>query len=175
MPRRYHHEKNLPAEQPPPCQDPRLPQQNVHQGGKKSSRPASCAWQEAPGECLIPAPLLDRRFPKTHRITQRSQFQRAYRFGRRIETPFFVLYYLPNDSGRPRLGITASKRMGNAVLRNRLKRIFREVFRNCPVTGIPGLDIIVNTKKSATTASFQSLDAEFRSSVRMIERNSAGR
>ena len=123
---------------------------------------------------MIPAPLLDRRFPKTHRITQRSQFQRVYRFGRRIETPFFVLYYLPNDSGRHRLGITASKRMGNAVLRNRLKRVFREVFRNCPIPGLPGLDIIVNTKRSATTALFQSLEAEFRSGVQMIARNSAG-
>jgi ribonuclease P protein component len=174
MPRRLDNEKNLPTEQPPPCQDPRLPQQNVHQGGEKSALPAPRAWQETPGECLIPASRLDRRFPKTHRITQRAQFQRVYRFGRRIETAYFVLYCLPNDASCHRLGITASKKMGNAVLRNRLKRIFREVFRNCPLPGLPNLDIIVNTKRSSTTGSYQAMEAEFRRIIQSIEITSQG-
>ena len=123
---------------------------------------------------MIPVPRLDRRFPKTHRITQRAQFQRAYRFGRRIESSCFVLYYLPNDSGRHRLGITASKKMGHAVLRNRLKRIFREIFRNCPLAGIPCLDIIVNTKRSAAACPYQAMEAEFRRILQTIETKNDG-
>lgn len=169
MLRRLDNEKNLPTEQSPPRQDPRLSQQNVHEGGEKGALPPPRSRQETPGECLIAAPRLDRRFPKNHRITQRAQFQRAYRFGRRIETPHFVLYYLPNDSGCHRLGITASKKMGNAIQRNRLKRIFREVFRNCPLPGIPNLDIIVNTKKSATTCSYQTMETQFRAIFQSLE------
>jgi ribonuclease P protein component len=62
------------------------------------------------------------------RVRRRSEFLRIQKEGRRVHTPHFVLLVMPNDEG-PRLGITVSKKVCNAVRRNRIRRVAREVFR----------------------------------------------
>jgi len=57
-------------------------------------------------------------------------FQRVYKGGRRVAAPLFVLYAMPSESTR--LGLSVSKKMGNAVARNRLKRLVKEYFRLQP-------------------------------------------
>ena len=51
--------------------------------------------------------------------------------GRRLATHHFVLVFTPGTTGRARLGITVSSRVGDAVTRNRVKRFLRELFRTC--------------------------------------------
>ena len=68
-------------------------------------------------------------FRKGERLLRRAEFQQLSRSGNRIESDHFVIRYTPNDLGTLRLGVTVSKRVGCAVIRNRVKRLVREHFR----------------------------------------------
>ena len=67
--------------------------------------------------------------PKTDLLRTTGEFQRVYRGGRRIWGNGFAIILLPTEGERCRLGISVQKKTGNAVRRNRIKRLFREVFR----------------------------------------------
>lgn len=69
------------------------------------------------------------RFQKADRLLRRSDFLKLSRSGRRIHAPCFMAVIHPGDTGRSRLGITVTRKIGNAVRRNRIKRICREFFR----------------------------------------------
>jgi ribonuclease P protein component len=66
---------------------------------------------------------------KTHKILDRSEFLRLSKSGKKIQDHYFIAVFMPGESLWSRLGITVSKRVGNAVVRNRVKRIIREWFR----------------------------------------------
>lgn len=67
--------------------------------------------------------------PPTSRVQKSDEYRRILKGGRRVSTPHFTLFYKANRSGRLRLGITVSKKVGKAHARNRLKRWVREYFR----------------------------------------------
>lgn len=69
-------------------------------------------------------------FPKAVRLRKRYEFTSVSSSGFKRITPNFIIVYGRNELIHPRIGITVSKRVGNAVCRNRLKRYIREVFRN---------------------------------------------
>ena len=73
------------------------------------------------------------RFSRTDRLLHSADFRRVGRVGRRCATRFFVVLLAPapdvRDQAAPRLGITVSRRVGNAVVRNQIKRGVREWFR----------------------------------------------
>ena len=61
---------------------------------------------------------------------RRSDFERIRRSGQRIESRHFIVFILDREDGaQTRLGITVTRRVGNAVRRNRIKRLVREWFR----------------------------------------------
>lgn len=62
-------------------------------------------------------------------LNDNNQFRKVYKRGKSFVHSTLVLYYLKNNSGQFRLGITTSKKIGNAVQRNRARRIIREAFR----------------------------------------------
>lgn len=66
---------------------------------------------------------------KHDKITKRPDYLRIGREGARLRTRNFIVLYSKNSSGHSRLGITATKKIGNAVKRNRIKRLIREFFR----------------------------------------------
>jgi len=70
-------------------------------------------------------------FPKGARLTRRSEFLAVQGKGRKLHTKSFLVFVLDGDAGdaTTRLGITASKKVGGAVARNRVKRLVREAFR----------------------------------------------
>jgi ribonuclease P protein component len=78
-------------------------------------------------------------------------------------------------TGRPisRLGIAATRKLGDAVVRNRAKRLVREVFRKANVPG--GLDIVVIPRPEMLDAEYRVIQAEFGYVLRRAERPSAGR
>jgi len=68
-------------------------------------------------------------FDKKSRILKREDFLKVGRIGRRLRARHFTVLYLKNELGNIRCGITVSKKNGNAVKRNRVKRFLREFFR----------------------------------------------
>jgi ribonuclease P protein component len=68
-------------------------------------------------------------FPKTERLLKRADFLKLSRSGRTKQTRYFIAAMLGSETDTTRLGITVSKRVGNAVERNRIKRIVRDYYR----------------------------------------------
>ncbi len=76
-------------------------------------------------------------------LNQNRDFQTLYRRGISFVTPFVVIYIRPNRFGKHRLGITAGKRVGNAVHRNRAKRLIRQAYRELEAELPPYLDLVI--------------------------------
>jgi ribonuclease P protein component len=108
-----------------------------------------------------PAPPADQRLPRRTTLRKSADYQTCYRAGRRRHGPLFTLHFQPNTLGAPRLGITASRRVGGAVVRTRLKRWTRECYRRSPLRGaLPALDLVVHLKPESAAASFARFSAE---------------
>ena len=86
------------------------------------------------------------KFPKVVRVRSRLDFAAVYERGVRISDGCLSLAVLSNDRPTSRLGLAVSKRCGNAVRRNRLKRRLREVFRQSRADLPTGLDLIVQPR-----------------------------
>lgn len=101
-----------------------------------------------------PAPAVSLRLET---LTKRADFQRASR-AKRVATPGFILQMRPRREDEPsaapiRVGFTCSKKVGNAVARNRAKRRLRALARELlPVQGIPGWDYVLIGKAEETGA-----------------------
>jgi ribonuclease P protein component len=99
----------------------------------------------------------------SERIRRRADFQRVYGQGVRIHGRYSTIFVLPNDHGVGRLGIAATKKLGGAVTRNRVKRLVREVFRRNKIA--LGLDIVVVPRRELLEASLTALEADYRSTL----------
>ena len=107
-------------------------------------------------------------FPHKIRIVKSSDYRMLYREGRKIQSERFVLFGRENGIGHHRLGITVSRKVGGAVVRNRIKRMFREIFRRSTVDIPSQYDIVVNAKSACVGAGYLELRAEFLTSVRRL-------
>jgi ribonuclease P protein component len=85
----------------------------------------------------------DQRFPRSRRLRSRLDFDRVYRRRRSVSDARLIVFGLPNELDRSRLGLSVSRKYGGAVARNRFKRIVREVFRLGRDQLPTGLDLIV--------------------------------
>ncbi len=115
----------------------------------QASRLHSAAGTAAPqnpkvvfGQPLMP----DQRFRPQYRIRRSGDFQRAYRRRCSAADQRLIVFGHRNDLPYPRLGLSVSRRLGGAVVRNRWKRLLREAFRQT-VSRLPaGVDLIVIPK-----------------------------
>ncbi len=78
-----------------------------------------------------------------------------------VANSYFVLYARPNRSERNYVGITVSKKLGHAVVRNRTRRRIREIYRLHEEAFLPGWDIVVVARTRAVDAQFPKLTAAF--------------
>ena len=82
-------------------------------------------------------------------------------------------FALPNEFGSPRLGIAASQKIGNAVVRNRAKRLVRELFKSRkPLTGI---DIVVIPRREMVDAPWRNIEADYRAALERFEKGDGSR
>jgi ribonuclease P protein component len=93
------------------------------------------------------------------RLTDSPEFERVYRQGTAYRGKLFSVHAFPNEHGNPRLGLSVSRKVGNAVTRNTVRRRLREVFRASEVPG--NLDLVVSARPAAAGAAFGELRAEF--------------
>jgi ribonuclease P protein component len=110
-----------------------------------------------------PARTRSRRFGPDHRIRRRADFQRVFEVGFRVQSRFFTLVVAPHGEGQARLGIVASRKLGNSVRRNRAKRLIREIFRND--ANQPALDVVVIPRRELFDVSYSILEADLRSAL----------
>jgi len=99
----------------------------------------------------------DLSFSKEDRLLHRPEFLAATKRGRRYSTRYFLVFLRANQKHRPRLGIVASKKVGNAVKRNYMKRRIREFFRLHKSRLPPATDMVVVVKKGIPCISFGEL------------------
>ena len=80
---------------------------------------------------------------KIQRIKKNSQFKRLYQKGESLVAPCLVCYIKKNKTDRVSLGLTVSKKIGSAVLRNRAKRVLRVAARDAQKQGLCGVDMLL--------------------------------
>ena len=86
---------------------------------------------------------------KVIHLKKNTEFQNVYKNGRSFANKLFVMYVLKNDLSENRLGISVSKKVGNSVVRHRITRLVREVFRLNAGMFNSGLDIVVTGRTGA--------------------------
>lgn len=97
--------------------------------------------------------------PRTHRLTQSRAFQALYRRGRRWENALAVLHALPRAAGDVRFGVVVGKKVGKAVQRNRVRRLFREALRHrLPELRRGGVHAVWVARPAAAAADFGEIE-----------------
>lgn len=112
-------------------------------------------------------PVAGEGFPKRARLRKRSEFLRLSRAGKKSQTSHFVVLRKTNDKGESRLGITVSTKVGNAVTRNRIKRLVREFFRRHSGDLPSAQDIVIIARKGAGELSLDEAARELREAFTM--------
>jgi ribonuclease P protein component len=115
----------------------------------------------ATGHCQPVMSEVSEKFPKTDRILKRAVFRRVYEEGRKFHARCFTAFVLASPSERSRIGITATRKIGNSVERNRARRLVREAFRKNKWLVPPGVDIVINAKRPLVEASYHDLEGDF--------------
>lgn len=114
------------------------------------------------------------RLARDERLLRRADYLRCYRQGRRRHGGLAILHFVPNELSHPRMGITASRKVGNAVVRHRLKRRVKEIYRRWKERDqLPSLDLVVHLKPSAGDSDFRSLRKEILRLLRGLTRQRA--
>jgi ribonuclease P protein component len=110
----------------------------------------------------VPAGAPDgERFAPRERLRRSTDYQRCYREGRRRSGALATLHFAANGLDHPRLGVTVSRKVGGAVVRNRLKRWTRDYFRRqVPREALDGVDLVVHYKPAAGAAAGAAVRAE---------------
>jgi ribonuclease P protein component len=105
---------------------------------------------------------------KRTRLSDSPDFERVYRQGAAYRGKLFSVHAFPNGFGTPRLGLSVSRRVGNAVTRNTVRRRLREVYYSA-LPEIPGdLDLVVSARPAAAEATFGELREEYIRSLRKL-------
>jgi ribonuclease P protein component len=107
--------------------------------------------------------MASERFTKASRVRRRREFQRVFDLSLRTKGRYLTVLIAPNGEGTTRLGIVASRKLGDSVRRNRAKRLIREVFRHtAPLPAGQGVDVVVIPRRELFDAAYSSLESDFR-------------
>ncbi len=88
-------------------------------------------------------------------LKKNSDFQKLYQEGKSYANRYFIMYVKENGTGCNRLGISASKKVGNSVVRHRIKRLVKEAYRLHEDTFQRGIDLVVIARVSAKDISYK--------------------
>jgi ribonuclease P protein component len=94
------------------------------------------------------------RFPSAERLTRKADYQRIYQEGDKWVGPAFICFVFRRPGERRRLGLAVSKKVGGAVVRNRIKRYLREIYRRRRSELADGMDLAIVARTAAATLTY---------------------
>lgn len=109
--------------------------------------------------------------PKEKRLAKRREFLHVYETGRKIFSRYCVIFIAANQRPYSRVGVTATKKVGKANVRNKLKRWTREIYRRQrqPLDiDRSAVDVVINVKPNAATADFREYSDDLERALRKI-------
>jgi ribonuclease P protein component len=95
--------------------------------------------------------LKDQSLSKTERLRRKADFDRVFKKGKSIVDPFFVVLYVKNSLPFSRIGVSIKRKFGKAHVRNRLRRLVKEVYRTNKSVLPAGYDILFHARKEYLT------------------------
>jgi len=101
------------------------------------------------------------------RIRRGKDYSQIYKKGRRLAGKYLIIFVCPNQLPRNRFGIVTSKKIGNAVVRNRAKRQLRAIIRKNEAQLPPGNDVVVVARYNIKEAIFAVLERDL---LRLLKR-----
>lgn len=110
------------------------------------------------------------KFPRGMRLLKHADFDRVYKQGRRHFSSHMTVFYLRQETGGTRVGLTVGRVLGGAVERNRIKRRMREAVRLRQALLSGALDVVINPKKSVLRVEFSTLLQEVERAFEVIAR-----
>ncbi|MDH3256125.1 MAG: ribonuclease P protein component [Nitrospinota bacterium] len=114
--------------------------------------------------------MVNQSFTKDERLLARPDFKKVMTQGRKKTVDrTCTLFFLPNSEGRKRLGIIASRKIGNAVDRNRAKRKIREIFRRHKHLGERDMDIVVISARKLVNLPYAILEQKLTQTLRATQ------
>lgn len=91
-------------------------------------------------------------------LKKNHQFQSVYKNGKSYADKYLVMYVMENSAGRNRIGISVSKKVGNSVVRHRVKRLVHENYRLQEAVFNSGLDIVVVARQRTASADYYQIE-----------------
>jgi ribonuclease P protein component len=114
--------------------------------------------------------MVNQSFTKGERLLTRPDFKKVMDQGRKkMLDRTCTLFFLPNSLGRKRLGIIASRKIGNAVHRNRAKRKIREIFRRHKDLGAQDMDIVVISARKLVNLPYAILEQKLKQTLQAVQ------
>lgn len=92
-------------------------------------------------------------------LKKSKDFKNVYSNGRSFANKYLVMYVLENNSGKNRLGISVSKKVGNSVVRHRVTRLVRESYRLHEHMFNSGLDMVIIARNSSAQAKYSDIES----------------
>ena len=115
---------------------------------------------------------MDENFTPLERIRKKKDFLHLYKKGKRYRGKYFILIYLSNELTFSRVAVVASKKLGNAVQRNRTKRWLRTLFRRNKELLSRPFDMIFIPRKEIFQANWQNLTNDYQAALKFMHRKS---
>lgn len=158
----FQDETNLSTPRKKDVKNPRIQREDAHKRWKTGSKTKNGKGKVSPYSSALEKMTFpsDSSFSKDVRIRRNSEFKEVFEKGTRIRTPHFNVLYSPNNLGFPRIGVIVGKKTSlNAVGRNRIKRIVREVFRKNKAS-FDSFDVVIIAKKNCKGLTYKNAEEE---------------